>query len=273
MKLSMNKLIQVLTLIFIITACAKKKSSPFTFVQLCDTQLGMGGYEHDILSFEQAVKQINQLNPDFTVICGDLVNNPNDSSFFDFKRIVEGLNKPYYLALGNHDVSNTPTNKSLAFYRKTIGEDYFTFHNKGYSFVTTNTQLWKANTENESKKHHKWFVNTLDSLGRINTSTIVIGHYPLFIKNPEEEEEYFNLPVDIRMEILALFTKNNVKAYLSGHRHQLVVNNYENILLVSGETTSKNFDERPLGFRLWSVSSDTLSNIFVPLKEIDKIEN
>ena len=273
MKGFINKFFLALILVSAITSCAEKKITPFKFVQLCDTQLGMGGYEHDILSFEQAVKQINQLNPDFTVICGDLVNNPNDSSFIDFKRIVKGLNKPYYLAPGNHDVSNTPTNKSLTYYRETIGKDYYTFKNKGYSFVTTNTQLWKVNVENESEKHHKWFANTLDSLGRIKASTIVIGHYPIFIKTPEEKEVYFNLPVDIRMEILALFTKNNVKAYLSGHRHQLVVNNYENILLVSGETTSKNFDERPLGFRLWSVSSNTLSNIFVPLKEIDKIEN
>lgn len=266
MKSSNNKFVLVLILIFALTSCSKKKILPFTFVQLCDTQLGMGGYQHDVLSFEQAVKQINQLNPDFTVICGDLVNNPNESSFFDFKRIVKGLNKPYYLAPGNHDVRNTPTDTTLAFYRETIGEDYYTFHNKGYSFVTTNTQLWKANVENESLKHHQWFTNTLDSLGGIKASTIVIGHYPIFLKKPEEEEVYSNLPVNIRKQILELFTKNNVKAYLSGHRHQLVVNNYENIQLVSGETTSKNFDKRPLGFRLWRVSSDTLSNIFVPLK-------
>jgi len=272
MKASIYKFALALILVFALISCAEIKITPFTFVQLCDTQLGMGGYEHDILSFEQAVKQINELNPDFTVICGDLVNNPNDSSFIDFKRIVKGLKKPCYLAPGNHDVRNTPNDESLSYYRKTIGKDYYVFENKGYSFVTTNTQLWKVNVENESKKHHRWFANTLDSLGSIKASIIVIGHYPIFIKTPEEEEEYFNLPKDIRKEILALFIKNNVKAYLSGHKHETIINNYQNIQLVSGETTSKNFDKRPLGFRLWSVKSDTLSNVFVPLKELDIIQ-
>ena len=34
------------------------KSQAFTFVQICDTQLGMGGYEHDVETFKQAVVQI-----------------------------------------------------------------------------------------------------------------------------------------------------------------------------------------------------------------------
>ena len=67
------------------------ETKPFTFVQICDTQLGMGGYEHDINSFKQAVKQINKLKPDFVVICGDLVSTPNDKSFTDFKKIKDGL--------------------------------------------------------------------------------------------------------------------------------------------------------------------------------------
>ena len=41
-----------------IFAAEEAKFEPFTFVQLCDTQLGMGGYEHDINTFRQAVSQI-----------------------------------------------------------------------------------------------------------------------------------------------------------------------------------------------------------------------
>jgi len=31
---------------------------------MCDTQLGMGGYAHDVDSFEKAVVQINEMGPD-----------------------------------------------------------------------------------------------------------------------------------------------------------------------------------------------------------------
>ena len=74
------------------------ETKPFTFVQLCDTQLGFGGYEHDIDSFRQAVKQINALEPkpDFVVICGDLVNKRDDKSFTDFKTIKDKLTIPWY---------------------------------------------------------------------------------------------------------------------------------------------------------------------------------
>ena len=70
------------------------QSQTFTFVQMCDTQLGMGGYEHDVKAFKQAVAQINALEPEFVVICGDLVHNANEKSFADFKKIKTGLNVP-----------------------------------------------------------------------------------------------------------------------------------------------------------------------------------
>lgn len=247
-------------------SCEVKNEEPFTFVQLCDTQLGMGGYEHDVLNFKQAVKQINNLNPDFAVICGDLVHHATDSSYADFKRIMKGFKVPCYLASGNHDVGKIPTKSSLKYYREMIGKDFFTFQNKEYDFVVTNTQLWKVNVPGESENHHNWFKKTLDSLGGKEKRIFVIGHYPMYIKTPHEEDEYFNIPIEYRKEILNLLTRNNVKAYLSGHKHELVVNNYKNIQMVSGETTSKNFDNRPMGFRLWEVSKDTIRHNFVPLE-------
>lgn len=256
----------VLGILLQLISCTQAEQEPFTFVQLCDTQLGMGGYEHDILSFELAVKQINELNPDFAVICGDLVNHASDTSFNDFKRIVDGFTVPCYPAPGNHDVGNNPTKATLDFYRKMIGDDYFTFENRGASFIVVNTQLWKTNVENESKKHDDWFKHTLDSLGKKNAFLFVLGHYPLFIKSPDEKEEYFNLPRAKRKELLTLLKNNSVKAYLSGHKHETLINQYENIQLVSGETTSKNFDKRPLGFRYWKVSEDTISHQFIPLE-------
>jgi 3',5'-cyclic AMP phosphodiesterase CpdA len=240
---------------------------PFTFVQLCDTQLGMGGYEHDVNTFKQAVKQINQLNPDFVVICGDLVNDAADTSYSDFKNIMKGFTVPCHVAPGNHDVGNIPTDTSLRYYRETIGKDYYDFLHKNNAFLVTNTQLWKVNVKADSEKHDNWFKKTLEMQSDKQYPIFVIGHYPLYTEFPEEEEHYFNIPTDHRKAILEQFKQSNVVAYLSGHTHKLVVNNYENIQLVSGETTSKNFDHRPFGFRLWQVSPDTVKHHFVALED------
>ena len=265
MKLRFNNCLIIVFLLFSIS-CNERAQKPFSFVQLCDTQLGMGGYEHDVKSFTLAVKQINELKPDFVVICGDLVHHAADSTYDDFLKIKEGFDMPCYVVAGNHDVGGMPNDTSLSYYRKTIGDDYYEFNHKGYSFIVTNTQLWKVTVGNESERHDSWFKETLENQSSNQHPVFVIGHYPLYIGQPDEGEEYYNFPLNKRQEMLELFLRSNVVAYLSGHTHKLVINNYEDIQLVSGETTSKNFDERPLGFRQWEVSPDTIKHHFVSLQ-------
>jgi len=259
--------ISVLMVLVLLVSCARKAREPFSFVQICDPQLGMGGYEHDMETFKQAVRQINALGCDFVVICGDLVHHASDSAFNDFLRIKADLNIPCYYVPGNHDIGKVPTDTSLAYYRQKLGKDYYAFTHKGYAFIATNTQLWKADVGEESERHEAWFKDTLRALSAGEHPVFVIGHYPFYIKHPEEEEQYSNLPAEKRKEILALLVENNVVAYLSGHRHEAIIHNYQGIQLVTGETTSKNFDKRPMGFRQWDVSGDTVRHFFVPLEE------
>ena len=244
-------------------------TKPFSFVQLTDPQLGFGGYEHDIAAFEEAIKQINELIPDFVVICGDMVNVPNDSSFTDFSKLKAKLNMPCFCVPGNHDIGNSPDKRSISYYREVMGKDYYSFKHKGFLFIFANTQLWKSEVQRESAIFDRWFAKTIKS-GNIKHPSFVIGHYPLYLSEPGEKSEYFNIDPGKRKEILDLFTKNNVVAYLSGHAHKIIDNNYQNIQLISGETTSKNFDKRPLGMRLWIVSNDSVSHQFIPLN--DKID-
>ena len=243
-----------------------QEKQTFTFAQICDTQLGMGGYEHDVKTFKMAVTQINALKPDFVVICGDLVNNANDESFADFNKIKAELTVPCYCVAGNHDVGNEPTRESLQYYRRIMGEDYYSFEHKGYLFAFVNTQLWKAPVEGESQKQDSWLEETLQTAANKRTPVFIIGHYPLFLKQANEAEEYMNLPLAKRKELLSLFEKGGVVAVLGGHTHTLLINEHKGIQLINAETTSKNFDKRPLGFRLWHVEDERpFKHEFVPL--------
>ncbi len=229
-------------------------AEPFTFVQMCDPQLGMGGYEHDVEAFKEAVDQINALEPDFVLICGDLVNETNDDhAFADFNAIKKGFTIPCYCAPGNHDVGNQPTEQSLERYRKLIGQDYYAFDHKGYTFVIANTQLWKAPLAIESEKHDTWFKDTLKAAHERGNPIIVAQHYPLFVAQPDEKDEYFNLSPEKRGELLRVFEACGVIAVLSGHTHKTILNEYKGIQMVCSATTSKNFDGKPFGFRLWHV--------------------
>jgi len=236
-----------------LVAVEKFEAESFKIVQLCDTQLGFGGYEHDVNAFKQAVKQINMIKPDLVFICGDLVNKCEEKSFADFNKIKDTFTVPCHCAPGNHDVGNKPTRESLQYYRKVVGEDYYSFEHKECVFVIVNTQLWKTPVKNESERHDSWLETTLKTAAKKKARIFVVGHYPLFVKKPDESDEYYNLPATKRKDLLSIFAKRGVVAMLGGHTHRLLINEHNGIQLVNGETTSKNFDKRPLGFRVWQV--------------------
>ena len=235
----------------------------FTFVQICDPQLGMGGYEHDLKTFRQAVVQTNALKPDFAVICGDLVARLNDKSVEDFNRIKAGFSVPCHCVPGNHDVFHGPQDKrnnisppqSLANYREAFGKDYYSFEHKGHLFLCANTMLWRVDLEGESEKHDQWVKETLAAASERGLPVFVVIHHPLYADRPDEEDSYTNLPQEKRRELLALFEQHGVVAVLTGHAHRIIIKDHKGIQLVTGETTSKTHGS-PLGFRLWRVEGE-----------------
>lgn len=242
----------------------------FTVVQLCDTQLGMGGYEHDVDSFNKAVVQINALAPDMVLICGDLVNDADDQSFKDFKEINAKFTVPCYPASGNHDVGNVPTAATLAKYRETIGEDFYTVEHKGYTFIIVNTQLWKVDVPEESAKHQALFVKALKGANAKGQKSIVVGHYPLFLETPDEAEEYFNLPTAIRGELISLCVNEGVVAYMAGHVHKNLEREFNGIPMIASATSSNNFDGAPMGFRIWRLGEKgPVSHEYMPIEGLD----
>jgi serine/threonine-protein phosphatase CPPED1 len=261
----------ILCLAVFLMGCAGVTKTPppeFTFVQMCDPQLGFSDYAADRGRLRQAVEQINALKPDFVVICGDLVNGANPKSFADFNAAKAGLAMPCYCAPGNHDVGNTPTLKSLQQYRERIGKDYYSFEHKGCTFVVANTQLWKAPVAGESEKQDVWFKQTLEAAASLHHRCFLISHYPMFVKTPDEPDEYYNLPIEKRKELLALCERCGVVAMLAGHTHTTTMKEYQGIQVVTSETTSRNFDHRPFGFRVWHIGpTRPYQNEFVELKK------
>ncbi|HWI56354.1 MAG TPA: metallophosphoesterase [Bacillota bacterium] len=246
---------------------ARKAPQSFDFVQMCDPQIGFSDYATDLGRFEESVKQINARHPDFVVICGDLVNGASQKSFTDFNAAKARLTIPCYCAPGNHDEGNTPTRQTLERYRKYEGKDYFSFEHKGCTFIVVNTQLWKAPLPGESEQHDAWVKKTLVAAAKKHQPIFIISHYPLFEKTADEPDAYFNLPLAKRQELLELFKRCGVVAMLSGHTHKTLIQNADGIQMVTSETTSRNFDNRPFGFRIWHVGpTRPYQHEFVPLQ-------
>lgn len=243
-------------------------AEPFTFVHLCDTQLGMGGYEHDKETFRLAVEHINKLKPDFTVICGDLIDDvTDDTAYDDFNAIKAGFTAPVYCAPGNHDLGNEPTREYLERFRKVIGPDRMAFDHNGYLFVVTNTSLWKSPMEGETEEQDAWFEKTIVEGATKGQRAFVFGHYPPFTKKAKEKENYFNLPEAARKDILRLMVKNNAVGFLAGHVHRNQISEYKGMFFVASASTAKNFDGSPMGFRLWTVGErDDITHEFIAVE-------
>ena len=240
----------------------------FDFVQMCDPQVGFTEYAEDLKRFAAAVKQINALHPDLVVICGDLVNTPDEKSFADFNAAKARFAVPCYAAPGNHDVGNNPTPDSLERYRRLAGKDYYSVEHKGSRFVVVNSQLWKTPVSGETERQDAWLKRTLETAAKRQERVFVVMHHPLFTKEAEEPDNYFNLPPARRGDLLSLFKRCGVVAVLAGHTHTTTVGEYQGIQLVTSETTCKTFAKRPYGFRIWHVEAQRpYRNEFAPLAD------
>lgn len=264
----MKRSFMLLTIIAVMAMLScDRESEPFTFVQLCDPQLGFGGYAHDSMALVQAVLQINTLNPDFVVVCGDLVHNPGDKVYSDFKSIISALEMPCYLAAGNHDMgssSGQPEVDSLFYYRNVMGEDYYKFSYNDCQFVVVNTSLWADPVAGETENQDEWLKGALAEVDP-DDCLVVVAHHQLFNNSPSETDPKAPIEDRIRDELMTLYMDAGMDIYLHGHTHTTSAKEIEGVKYVSGETTSVNFDQRPFGFTLWEMSDTSSTHTFVRL--------
>jgi serine/threonine-protein phosphatase CPPED1 len=240
----------------------------FTFVQIADTQLGNGGYEHDLNLFRKAVERINLLKPDFVLFCGDFVDDFDVKSITDFNETKSKLAVPSYLTPGNHELYYQPSAASLNRYRALFGKDYFSFRNKGYTFIMADSQLWKSPLKGETEKFDAWFKEALKSAKDVNSPVFLVQHIPLYLKQPDEPEDPdYNLAPAKRKELFVLMEEYGVVAVLGGHTHKTTINGYNGIQLVNSGSLTKNDDNSPPGFMIWRVESPkSIKHEFVPLE-------
>lgn len=200
-----------------------------TFLQMSDPQFGMftnnGSFEQETANFEFAIATANRLKPAFVIVTGDLTNKSGDAAqIAEYKRITGKLNPAIKLfsVPGNHDVGNEPTEKSLAAYRATYGPDYYTFHCGGVTGIVLNSNLEKGtqNVVAEAAKMETWFAAELTKARAENSGRIIVfQHISLFLKEPDEPDQYFNIPKDVRTRYLKILHQFNVTEVFAGHLH------------------------------------------------------
>lgn len=273
-----QKAISSLCLILLLAGSAlaqkKNQANHWFFVQLTDPQFGMfdsnTGFEKETALYEKAVAEINSLNPDFVVITGDFVHDPNSAAQInEFKRITAKIKPsiPVYYSPGNHDIGQVPNEESLKKYGKNYGSDRFSFRHKGSSFIGFNTGIIKAKLEKPEQEQFNWLAKKLQQSKKAQ-HIILFTHYPFFNKTADEPTAYSNIDQEYRKKYLRLFSHSHVTAVFSGHHHNNGLSTYENIQLVTTSALGKPLGKAPSGFRIIKVYHDKIEHEFFGLDEL-----
>uniref|UniRef100_Q026C5 Metallophosphoesterase n=1 Tax=Solibacter usitatus (strain Ellin6076) TaxID=234267 RepID=Q026C5_SOLUE len=201
-----------------------------TFIQMSDPQFGMytkdADFAHETANFEFAIATANRLKPAFVVVTGDLTNKSTDAAqAAEYKRISAKLDPAIklYSVPGNHDVGNEPTKESLATYRERYGLDYYGFRSGDIYGIVLNSNLEKGaeKVPEEAAKMEAWFRAELEKSKRSGAKhVIVFQHISFFLKDPNEPDQYFNVPLPVRAKYLKLMHEYGVHEVFAGHYHR-----------------------------------------------------
>ncbi len=214
------------------------------FVQISDLhtshKTAISGNRMHPNSFELAQDAINQINEipqlDFVVITGDGIDYPNTDLLKEFGKMAAQLNKPYFYAIGNHDVSvDYSKEKFMKVLSKT--NPYNTFNKPYYSAVLKkNFKIIVLDAASDKEitskgyidpKQLKWFDEQLKESQ--DKTVLIFLHFPI-----EEPFASHSHRIKNKEEVDAILTKYSMPiAIFSGHYHATRIIQKDNILHVS----------------------------------------
>ena len=270
---------------------------PFSFIQLADTQFGMSsglsgksdediaafaarglkvnkepkfeGYEPETKAFEEAIRQANDRNSEFVVVCGDMVNNSESTEERDeVMRIASQLdeNISIYWIAGNHDVATdaiVPTPSSMAAYRKHWGDDYYSFQHGDVSFIALNTSLMDQpeHVGGDVESQMRFLKAELQAAKKRDSSRVIVfTHHPLFLVDADEEDNYFSVKKAQRMPVIELLKEYGVSAVFAGHWHRNNYAEHDGMLMIATGAVGYPLGDDDSGYRVVDVTDDDIAH-------------
>ncbi len=276
--------ISLIGVFLLLSGCSLLRSSrSFSFVQMADTQFGFFNankeFSRETENFENAVKVANRLKPAFVIVCGDLVNKPGDlPQITEYKRIAAKLDPSIklYNVSGNHDVENIPNSGSLAIYRRHFGQDRYVFRSGNLFGIVLNSSLIKdpAQAPAEATAQDSWLASALEESRRSGAANIMVFmHHSLFLSDPDEPDQYFNINKERRKVYLDLFAKYKVSHVFAGHYHRNAGGRAGDMEMVTTGPVGRPLGPDSSGFRIVNVKGRIVDHNYFTLDYLLKKGN
>uniref|UniRef100_A0A6G1S612 Serine/threonine-protein phosphatase CPPED1 n=1 Tax=Aceria tosichella TaxID=561515 RepID=A0A6G1S612_9ACAR len=265
-----------------------KWSGPFHFIQAADCQFGMidsyvhhrtePGWREEIELCERLVSLCHQMQPKplFMIICGDLVDSLPASEIgrrqvVDFKRIFAKLDPaiPLVCVCGNHDVGDEPTSKTVSDYKRTFGDDYFYFTKNDILFIVINSQFYqnRDHVQDEAREQDQWLEGLLAKC-RLFKYSIIFEHIPWFLEDAEEQNDYFNIRKEVRLEWLRKFKDAGVTKIMCGHYHRNAGGWFQGMELVVTSAIGAQCGTDKSGIRIVKVLDKSIEHKYYAMEDV-----
>lgn len=257
---------------------------PFTAVFLADMQIGMyttfsgktdaeiaayaardmvvrkvpfvAGIDWDVAQYEKAVGVVNALRPDLVLVGGDMSEVPFlDEQLDAFERVTSSIDRDIAVrwAPGNHDIAfdwTIPTAASIAAYRDRFGADYFVHDQGPLRFVVLNTTV----ADHPELVPGEW-ADQLAFLDEVladpgDRTIVAVGHHPLFLERPDEDESYWNLPQPQRAALYERLRRAGVPLMLAAHWHRNNIAVADGFEMVASGPVGYPLGDDPSGLRV-----------------------
>jgi 3',5'-cyclic-AMP phosphodiesterase len=297
-KTAVLKNIILLLSISIILSCTRKPSGEsFTFAFMTDVHLTFE--RNAVPGFNQAIKSVNDLKPDFVIMGGDLIMDAlgqryslADSLYNLYSGSVKNFRMPVFNTMGNHEIYGIYSKSGAdtlnpeygeKMFEKRFGKSYSSFIHKGWKFMIINS------IEDTKKDGYigriddvqiEWIKNELKTTDP--QMPIVISTHIPFITASTQKNVGTTVGNDSSTviyngkDVLDLFKGHNLKLVLQGHLHSVEDVYIDGIHFITGGAVSAAWWEGPNqgmeeGYMLISVKNNEISWKYIDYGWVVKI--
>lgn len=243
----MKNIIAVIILSILLISCSnapknQKDVAPDSFTFVFMTDIHVKPELRAMEGFQMAIDNVNELNPDFVITGGDLVDDVLKASYERadalyklYNEMTKGFNMPVYNTIGNHEHYGYATPEvdpehpeyGDNMFEKRIGKRFYSFDHKGWHFMildgTEEGEGGKPYIGKVDEKQLEWIQEDLQELDP-ETPIAIVTHIPLVSVFPQIQHGPLHAVnqgslVTNQQDVLALFRHMNLKLVLQGHLH------------------------------------------------------
>lgn len=196
-----------------------------------------------IEDLRRTVKDINA-NPEieFVVISGDITEFGADLELKATKKMLDSLNKPWYIVPGNHDMNWSESGGNS--FKKVFGSETFAVKKHGYLFLGTNCgPNMRMSPGQIPRENIVWLDSVLKATPK-ETPIIFVNHYPI------------DSALNNWYDIIDRLKQHNTQLVICGHGHSNHQLNFEGIPGVMGRSNLRAKDSVG-GYNIVTIANDT----------------